>query len=533
VAARVRPVTTVKACESPTKLVGAGNLAQVKAMVRSACAIAISATLLLGACAGRAPRTTPVVPHDPTIAITNATLWDGSGRAPVPNAVTLVRGERILCAGGLGECLIPDGARVLDAGGGWLIPGMIDTHVHLLFLEKGSAGTGLSDDLKDLLAQGVTAVRDMGTNPAELLARTRAQAAAPRVYAMQLVGGFKFFYGRETVQLSDGSIGYRMPPAQVMQLRGWNPLSYRFPQDADTIVAQAIKAGASGLKLYGFLDVEAVHALVDAGHRAGLPVWGHAWVQPAGPRDLVEAGEDGIVHASLLVGDLFSAEQRESMTGHSAILAAGARVASAESARDPRILETLDSMARRGTFFEPTLDVTLRSVAHFDAEGSATPSISEEYARATVGFSMAVAREAAQRGVRMVAGTDHVAYGPRSDRASLLSELALLTDSIGLSPEAALLAATRDAAVALGGNAAGSLGRIEAGRYADLVLLAKNPLEDVRNLTSIEWVMQNGKVWRPWQLRSGIAAADGAKDGRTEASSLPAASPALTHPGDR
>ena len=495
-------------------------------MGRSASAIAVFATLLLGACAGRAPVTAPVVPRDPVIAITDAMLWDGSGRPPVPNAVTLVRGERILCAGGLGECPIPEGARVLDAAGGWLIPGLIDTHVHLLFLQKGSAGRDLGD-LKDLLAQGITAVRDMGTNPAELLARTRAQTAAPRVYAMQLVGGFKFFYGRETVPMSDGSMGYRMPPAQVMQLRGWNPLLYRFRQDADEIVRQAVEAGASGLKLYGFLDVEAVQALVDAGHRAGLSVWGHAWVQPAGPRDLVAAGEDGIVHASLLVGDLFSGEQRDSLNGHSAILSAGARVASAESARDPRILETLDSMARRGTFFEPTLDVTLRSIAHFDAEGSATPSISEEYARATVGFSMAVAREAAQRGVRLVAGTDHVAYGPRRDRASLLAELALLTDSAGLSPEAALLAATRDAALAVGGDAARSVGRIEAGRYADLVLLAKNPLEDVRNLASVEWVMQNGKLWRPWQLRSGMAAADGQMprwpDGQ--------GNPALTHPG--
>ncbi len=499
-------------------------------MVRSPLVIAAAATLLLGACAGRAPRPTPAVPRDPITAITDAMLWDGSGRTPVPHAVTLVRGDRILCAGGLGECPIPDDARVLDAAGGWLIPGLIDTHVHLLFLEKGSAGAQLGEDLKDLLAQGITAVRDMGTNPRELLARTRAQAGAPRVYAMQLVGGFKFFYGRETVQMGDGSMGYRMPPAQVMQLRGWNPLIYRFRQDADGIVREALAAGASGLKLYGFLDVEAVHALVDAGHRAGLPVWGHAWVQPAGPRDLVMAGEDGIVHASLLVGDVLPPEQRDSLLGHSAILSAGARLATADAARHPHVLETLDSMARRGTFFEPTLDVTLRSVAHFDAEGSVAPSVSEEYARATVGFSMAVTREAVKRGVRIVAGTDHVAYGPRSDRASLIEELALLTDSVGMSPRAALLAATRDAALALGGDAARWLGRIEAGRHADLVLLAKNPLEDVRNLASVEWVMQGGKVWRPWQLRSGIAATEEQKSRGAEELED---GPALTHPGSR
>jgi imidazolonepropionase-like amidohydrolase len=497
-------------------------------MGRTSVVTAISATLLLGACAGTAPRPASAVPRDPTIAITDAMLWDGSGRAPVPHAVTLVRGERIVCAGGLGECPVPMDARVVDAAGGWLVPGLIDTHVHMLFLEKGSAGAELGEDLKDLLAQGVTAVRDMGTNPRELLARTRAQAAAPRVYAMQLVGGFKFFYGRETVPLNDGSVGYRMPAAQVMQLRGWDPAMYRFRQDADVIVRNAIDAGAAGLKLYGFLDVEAVQALVDAGHRAGLPVWGHAWVQPAGPRDLVLAGEDGIVHASLFVGDLLAPEQRDTLTSQSAILSTGARLATAAAAVDPRILATLDSMAARGTFFEPTLDVTLRSVAHFDAEHATSPSISEEYARATVGFSMAVAREAARRGVRLVAGTDHVAYGPRSDRASLLAELTLLTDSVGLSPQQALLAATRDAALAVGGEAARSLGRIETGRYADLVLLGKNPLEDIRNVASVKWVMQNGRLWRPWQLRSGIAARN-----RSGESSTGEPEPALTHPGSR
>jgi hypothetical protein len=174
---RVCPVTAVSAPQSPTTEVGAAHFPRVMVMGRAILPIVALATLL-GACAGPAPRLAPVVPRDPTTAITDANLWDGSGRPPVPHAVTLVRGERIVCAGSLGECPIPSDARVVDAAGGWLIPGLIDTHVHLLFLQKGSAGAELGEDLKDLLAQGVTTVRDMGTNPRELLARTRTQAAS-------------------------------------------------------------------------------------------------------------------------------------------------------------------------------------------------------------------------------------------------------------------------------------------------------------------------------------------------------------------
>jgi imidazolonepropionase-like amidohydrolase len=81
----------------------------------------------------------------------------------------------------------------------------------------------------------------------------------------------------------------------------------------------------------------------------------------------------------------------------------------------------------------------------------------------------------------------------------------LLVDSVALTPRAALLAATRDAARAIGGEPARRLGIIEAGRYADLVLLTKSPLEDIQNLESVEWIMKDGRLWRPGQLRSGIA----------------------------
>ena len=108
------------------------------------CVVSFFVTLTLNACGGSPPQPRLAPAPNPTLAIIRANLWDGTGRPVVPNAVTLVRAGRIVCAGAAGECPLPRGARILDAQGQWLIPGLIDSHVHLLFLTRGSAGEELS-----------------------------------------------------------------------------------------------------------------------------------------------------------------------------------------------------------------------------------------------------------------------------------------------------------------------------------------------------------------------------------------------------
>ena len=465
----------------------------------------VVAGVLAAACAGPTARPVHAPVANPATAIVGANLWDGTGRGPVANAVTLVRGDRILCAGSAGECPVPPDARVIDAQGQYLIPGLIDSHVHLLFLVNGSAGEELALDLRNLLAQGVTTVRDMGNDPGALLPRVSALAAAPRVYAMQLVAGRRFFFngfrGTETAR----GVVYRQPPALTMQRLGWKPLMFHTHDDPDAIVAEAREAGAMGLKLYGQLDSTAVRRLTEAAHRAGMPVWGHAWLQPTSVLEEAMAGMEGVVHAAGLAGELFSGEERDTLVNDGDLQTATATVGTVGAAHDPRVLAALDSLARRGTFFEPTLDAVRQSVAHYDSRMRRVPSIQEDYSRAASRFGVEVTREAVRRGVRISAGSDHVAYGPVRERATLFGELQLLVDSIPMSPAAALLAATRDAALAIGGDAGAMVGTIQPGRYADLVLLSKNPLDDINNLESVELVMLGGRVWRPGQLRSGIA----------------------------
>jgi imidazolonepropionase-like amidohydrolase len=461
--------------------------------------------LLAAACGGSPVRPPQPRPLPTSIAIVGATLWDGTGRAPVPDAVTLVRGDRILCAGAAGECLVPKNARILEAKGRYLIPGLIDSHVHLLFLTGGSAGEELGRDLRDLLAQGVTTVRDMGTDPAALLARVGALQASPRVYAMQLVAGRRFFFnGYQGTHTARGTI-YRQPPAIAMQQLGWRPLQFDRGDDPEAIVAEAREAGAMGLKLYAQLDSVSVRLLTEAAHRAGMPVWGHAWVQPTSVMEQARAGQDGVVHAAGLAGEMFTVEERDTLVRDGDLQTATAEVATVGAAHDPRILAALDTLARRGVTFEPTLDAVRHSVASYDSRLRHIPSIQEEYVRSASRFGMEVAREAVKRGVRISAGSDHISYGAVADRATLFGELQLLVDSLDMSPTAALLAATRDAARAIGGDPGRQIGTIQNGRYADLVLLSRNPLEDIGNLEQVDLVMIGGKIWRPGQLRSGIA----------------------------
>ncbi|MEO7987818.1 MAG: amidohydrolase family protein, partial [Gemmatimonadales bacterium] len=468
--------------------------------------------IFAAACGSPSAPIRPPVPISPDIAIVGARLWDGTGRAPVANTVTLIRGDRIVCAGSAGECLVPKNARVVDAQGQFLIPGLIDSHVHLLFIVNGSASPELGTDLRDLLAQGITTVRDMGTNPAELLPRVRAMPAAPRVYAMQLVAGPKFFFGGmngfRAVRTAQG-VQFHQPPAMTMQYMGWTPIMFNRDADPDSVVRVAQSVGAMGLKLYAELDSVSVRRLVSAAHRAGLTVWGHAWVQPASVREQATARQDGVVHAAGLAGELYTAEERDTLVNDGDLQVATALAATAESAHDPRVTAALDTMARLGTMFEPTLDATRRSVAAYDARSRRVQSMQEAYVRAAQKFGMEVTREALKRGVRISAGSDHVAYGPARDRATLFGELQLYVDSLHLTPAAALLAATRDAALAIGGVPGQRIGTIAPGNYADLVLLSKDPLQDIKNLDAVELVMRGGIIWRPGQLRAGIAMAGG------------------------
>jgi imidazolonepropionase-like amidohydrolase len=438
-------------------------------------------------------------PGSTTVAIVGATLWDGAGGAATSDAVVLVSGDRIRCAGPRLACAVPAGAQVLDARGGFLLPGLIDTHVHLMSRPDVLGDTALRSDLHDLLARGITTLRDMGNNPPRLLEAVDSFQPAPRVYAMQLVVGAHFFLP-EVERTTDGNVHSHAPAAMGMKQLGWWPILFTRSGDAASLLREAREGGAIGLKLYQDLDSTQVAALVQAAHAAGMPVWGHAWVQPASVLQQAQAGQDGVVHAAGLAGELLEGPARDTLRTSSALLEVTADSATYETAHRPAVLAALDSLAARHTFLEPTLQAEQLGAARARSGTRRVQSLPNRYALAASVFGMEVTREAVARGVRITAGTDHVAFGPVTERAQLEMELRLLVDSVGLSPARALLAATRDAAVAIG-PVARDLGTIEPGKIADLVLLAADPIADIGNLRQVIWVMKGGVLYRPRDLR--------------------------------
>lgn len=437
-------------------------------------------------------------PADQPVAIAGATLWDGTGAAPIPNSIVVVQAGKFLCAGPRNRCQLPAQTRIIDGRGRFILPGLIDTHVHLLLRPNGVTDTSIKADLHDLLARGITTVRDMGNNPPELLKAVDSAQPGPRVFAMQLVAGIQFFRA-ETEHLSDGTLRNHAPASMGMRQLGWWPLLLPPQGDAQEIVNEAIKGGAIGLKLYQDLTNDQIQRLVRAAHAAGMPVWGHAWVQPSSVLEQSQAGQDGVVHAGGLVGELFSKEARDSLRTSSELLQATADSASFESASRPAVLATLDSLVARGTYLEPTLRA--EELGAIRARNyRRTPGISQKYALAASSFGIEVTRQAVKRGVKLTAGTDHVAFGPADERAQLNDEMQLFVDSLGLKPAVALLAATRDAATALG-QVGKDVGTITAGKRADLVLLSADPLADIANLERVEWVMKDGVTYKPEDLR--------------------------------
>jgi imidazolonepropionase-like amidohydrolase len=432
-----------------------------------------------------------------------------TGRVRTHQTVVLVQG-RIASVGPARSAKMPSGARVVDAGGKYLIPGLWDMHVH-------AAWPGIDGLFASLfVANGVTGVREMYGDKEIIRAwKARYESGEPwprMIAAGHILDGPKPFWpGSTTVSTAE---------------------------EARQAVDRLHAAGADFIKVYTRLPREAYVAAVSEAKRLGTYVAGHVpdSVTVAEASDL---GQRSIEHLTGVALDC----SKEADGLRAERLAAADDPSPAQTVKTyarqaQRILATQDSarcaalikrLARNRTWQVPTLVVN-RSFAFLDEEGfTADPRLRympEEVAkswdwrsdfrfRERTPEDWAVSKRIYRRGVEIVgamhragvpllAGTDVI--NPFSFPGfSLHDELALLVEA-GLSPAEALRTATLNPAIFFGETA--SMGTVEEGRRADLVLLDANPLENIGNTKKVHAVVLQGRFYDRATLDAWLAKAD-------------------------
>lgn len=400
---------------------------------------------------------------------THLTLIDGTGAPAAGNMAIVVEGERIksvLPMAALAREPVP-GATVIDLTGKFALPGLIDTHVHLGTLPHREAAEA---HLRRMIYGGITAVRDMAGDARFLADLSRAarlaEIPAPEIYFSALMAGPGFFADPRTHAAAQGAVPGKVPWLQAITAQ----------TDLPAAVAMARGTGAVGIKIYADLPVTEVRRIVAEAHRQGFPVWCHGMIFPTTPAEAIAAGVDSVSHAYLLAYEV-RAKRPETYLGSKADPMDEQSLRNGATALPALFAE----MRQRGII----LDATVHT--YFEADQHKKPEMPN---RGPVGAKVASA--AYQAGVAISAGTD---FTPAAEDTypPLQTELETLVRDVGMTPADAIRAATETAARAF--KADDQMGTVTAGKLANLVIVARNPLDDITALREVVLTVKRGRAY--------------------------------------
>ena len=409
----------------------------------------------------------------PTLAITGATLIDGTGAAPVEDAAVVIHKGRIVAAGPRAKVKIPHGAQIVDAQGKTILPGLWDMHAHFEQVEWGPI----------YLAAGVTTVRDCG-NELEFITAVRDAIAQGRGLGPRLL----------LAGVVDGSGPMAIGVERVDT-----------PEQARLRTNRYHAAGFQQMKIYSSVTLENLKAVADEAHHLGMTVTGHV-PQGLTAYQTVPAGEDQINHISY-IADIMQPPLPDNATrAERRNAAANLDVDSAEAKKaltflkdhhtvvDPTIalfeLFTATT-AKPPASFEPGINKIPQVLAQ-QLTDVGPPNENSEVGEKIFQKSIAIVGALHRSGVPIMAGTDQAVPGH-----SLHREIELYVQA-GFTPMEAIQAATLVPARVLGLEK--ETGTVEKGKRADLILINGNPLEDIHNTRNVEYVITNGTMYHTAEL---------------------------------
>lgn len=456
-------------------------------------------TLPLAACLLLAG-TTGVIAQDAPVSdvmLAGATIIDGTGAAPIADGVVVVRGGRIACVGTRAACPVPGDVATEDVRGRWIMPGIVDAHVH--YSQTGWAD-GRPDaldmrerfpyeqtiaDLKDPtpiyrsnLCAGVTATFDVGGYPWTWGLRDEAErsAHAPHVSAagpllstrdhwLNMPAERQFMHiGTDSVV--EAGVKYLLANG-TDAVKIWFIHGPTSPDSADwtrrvRLAGDAAEAGGVPLIVHATGLWQAKHAL-----HAGAELLVHGVAdQPVDEEFIVLARRNGTVYTpTLVVND-----------GYRQL-----RARSFDAAAYGESLACVDPATRAKAFLTDSLP-----------GGASAEAIARAEQQAARRFELDAAnvRRVHEAGIPVAMGTD--AGNPLTlHGASVYLEMEALQRA-GLSPMDVIVAATRNGALAM--RRLDDFGTLEAGRIADLIVLTADPTIDIRNVRTVERIMRAGTL---------------------------------------
>lgn len=413
------------------------------------------------------------------LVLSNVTLIDGRGGPPKAGMTLVLRGGRVADIFKTGKKSPPEGSTVMDLTGRYVMPGIIDSHYHLL-LNRGAAEEEARR--RFALYGGITTVRDMAGD-AIALAEVARQALdpatpSPRIYYSAVFAGPAWF-GDERV----GLMMHGRPPGQAPWALAVTPQT-----DLKRAVAEARATGATGIKMYADLSPELATKIGRETRRQNLMLWSHLTLFPSGPGDVIEARAGVVSHAIDFVWELVdkmpakSDEARYSSVDWASV-----------SPEAPPITRLLRRMRRQKTILDATLLVTYSRIVQRQ-EALPLPQRAIRNPKLMADFLFGVTRRAHLFGIPIVAGSDIQEAPRRQEMTNIHAEMELLVTRCGLTPLEAITAATRNGALVLGVER--DYGTIEKGKVADLIVLGADPSIDIRNTTKILYVIKGGHVHR-------------------------------------